>query len=178
MSHRRSQILWMVVRMPSSGLILSWNWRIPVYTSHSLIHSWRLTKTEIHCADDGVARSTIVVSMEPIIQGEYIVVDDVKMLWEMLVSAYESKLKLNIFEIRDDHWSIKVQDCGDVNTNTSQIDWKVKDYSLSAGPSQHRHWCYRYGLCKYNRRDEYGWAQLPFPLRDPKELWVESLPGA
>jgi hypothetical protein len=75
----------------------------------------------------GVARSTILLGMEPRIQVEYTVVDDAKTLWEKLASAYQSKLKLNIFEIREDLWSIKLQDCGDVDNYASQIDWKIKD---------------------------------------------------
>jgi hypothetical protein len=83
----------------------------------------------------GVARSTILLGMEPRIQAEYTVVDDAKTLWEKLASAYKSKLKLNIFEIREDHWSIKLQDCGDVDNYASRIDRKVKDYNHCAGPS-------------------------------------------
>jgi hypothetical protein len=83
----------------------------------------------------GVARSTILLGMEPRIQAEYTVVDDAKTLWEKLASAYKSKLKLNIFEIREDLWSIKLQDCGDVDNYASRIDRKVKDYNLCAGPS-------------------------------------------
>jgi hypothetical protein len=49
----------------------------------------------------GVARSTILLSMEPRIQAESTVVDDAKTLWEKQASAYKSKLKLNIFEIRE-----------------------------------------------------------------------------
>jgi hypothetical protein len=80
-----------------------------------------------------VARSTILRGMEPRIQAEYTVVDDEKTLWEKLASAYKSKLKLNIVEITEDHWSIKRQDCGDVDNYASQIDRKVKDYNLCAG---------------------------------------------
>jgi len=83
----------------------------------------------------GVARSTILLGMEPRIQAEYIIVKDVKTLWEQLALAYKSKLKLNIFEIREDLWSIKLQDCGDVDNYASRIDQKVKDYNLCAGPS-------------------------------------------
>jgi hypothetical protein len=83
----------------------------------------------------GVTRSTILLGMEPRIQAEYTVIDDAKTLWEKLASAYKSKLKLNIFEIREDLWSIKLQDCGDVDNYASQIDRKVKDYNLCAGPS-------------------------------------------
>jgi hypothetical protein len=59
----------------------------------------------------------------------------VKMLWENLASSYKSKLKLNIFEIKEDLWSIKLQDCGDVDNYASRINRKVKDYNLWAGPS-------------------------------------------
>jgi hypothetical protein len=83
----------------------------------------------------GVARATILLRMEPRIQAEYTVVDDAKTLWEKLVSAYKSKLKLSIFEIREDLWSIKLQDCGDVVNYVSRIHRKVKDYNLCAGPT-------------------------------------------
>jgi len=82
----------------------------------------------------GVARLTILVGMEPRIQAENMVIDDAKTLWEKLASASMSKLKLNIFEIREDLWSIKLQDCGDVDNYASRIDRKVKDYDLWAGP--------------------------------------------
>jgi hypothetical protein len=82
----------------------------------------------------GVARSTILLGMEQRIQAEYNVVEDAKTLWEKLASAYKSKLKLNIFEIREDHWSIKLQDCGDVDNYALRIDRKVKYDNLCAGP--------------------------------------------
>jgi hypothetical protein len=82
----------------------------------------------------GVARSTILLGMEPRIQAEYTVVEDGQTLSEKLVSGYKSKLKLNIFESREDLWSIKLQDCRDVDNYTSGIDRKVKDYNLCAGP--------------------------------------------
>jgi len=62
------------------------------------------------------------------------VVEEAKTLWEKLASAYKSKLKLNIFEIREDLWSIKLQDCGDVDNYALRIDRNVKDYNLCAGP--------------------------------------------
>ena len=89
-----------------------------------------------HCMNrHGVARSTILLGMEPRIQAEYTVVDDAKTLWEKLASAYKSKLKLNIFESREDLWSIKLQDCGDVDNYASRIDRKIKDYNLCAAPT-------------------------------------------
>jgi hypothetical protein len=77
----------------------------------------------------GVSRSTILLGMEPRMQVEYPVVKDAKTLWEKQSSAYKSKLKLNIFEIREDLWSIKGQDCREVNSYASLIDRKVKDYN-------------------------------------------------
>jgi hypothetical protein len=84
---------------------------------------------------DGVARSTILLGMEPRIQAGYTVVDDAKTLWLTLAQAYKAKLKLNIFEIREDLWSIKIQDCRDVDNYASPIDRKVREYNLCAGPS-------------------------------------------
>jgi hypothetical protein len=83
----------------------------------------------------GVARSTILLSMNPRIQVEYTVVDDAKTLWEKLASTYKSKLKRNIFEIGEDLWSTKLQDSGDVINYALRSDQNVKDYDLCAGPS-------------------------------------------
>jgi hypothetical protein len=75
----------------------------------------------------GVTRLTILLSVEPRIPAEYTVVDHAKTRWEHLASAGKSKPKLNIFEIREDLWSIKLQDCGDVNNYASRIDQNIKD---------------------------------------------------
>jgi len=83
----------------------------------------------------GVTRSTILLGMEPRIQSEYTVVEDAKMLWKKLTSAYKSTLKLNIFKIREDLWGIKLQDCRDVDNYALQINWIVKNYNLCAGPT-------------------------------------------
>jgi len=72
--------------------------------------------------------------MDPRIQAKYTVVDNVKTLWHKLSSAYKSKLKPNIFEIREDHWSIKQQDWRDVDNYASRFDRKVKDSNLCTGP--------------------------------------------
>jgi hypothetical protein len=60
--------------------------------------------------------------VEPSIQAEYTVVENAKPLWDKLGSAYNSKPKLNFFDIREDLWSIKLQRCGDVGNYASQID--------------------------------------------------------
>jgi len=83
----------------------------------------------------GVARSTNLLGMEPRIQAEYRIVENAKTLWEKLASAYKSELKLNIFEIREDLWSIKLENCEDVDNYASRNDREVKDYYLCTGPS-------------------------------------------
>jgi len=50
-SHQGCQLLRRPARMPSYGLILTWNWRIYVYTPHPLRHIWSLPETKIHCAE-------------------------------------------------------------------------------------------------------------------------------
>jgi len=83
----------------------------------------------------GVAWLTILLGMPLRIQAEYMVVNDAKMLWEKLALTYKSKFKLNICKIREDRWSIKLQDCGDVDYFASRIKRKVKDFNLCAGPT-------------------------------------------
>jgi len=65
----------------------------------------------------GVARLTIPLYMEPSIKLEYTFDDDEKTLWKYLTSAYKAKLKLNIIEIWNDHWSITLLQCRCVNNN-------------------------------------------------------------
>jgi hypothetical protein len=52
----------------------------------------------------------------------------------MLALTYNSNLKINIFEIREDLSSIMLQDCGHIDNYASWMDWKAKDQNLSTGP--------------------------------------------
>ncbi|KAF8241750.1 hypothetical protein K440DRAFT_641235 [Wilcoxina mikolae CBS 423.85] len=52
-----------------------------------------------------------------------------------LVAASKSKLKYNEFQIREELWEIKLEDCGDVETYALRLDQKVQDYNLCAEPS-------------------------------------------
>jgi hypothetical protein len=83
----------------------------------------------------GTARSTILLGMESRLQASYMDIDDAQTLWEKLAAAYKSKLKLNVFQIREELLQIKLEDCGDVETYASRIDRKVKDYNLCSEPS-------------------------------------------
>jgi hypothetical protein len=63
------------------------------------------------------------------------VVEDAKMLWETLASAYKPQLKLKFFEVGEDLWSIQLQDRRDVDNYASRIDRNIKDNNLCAGSS-------------------------------------------
>jgi hypothetical protein len=65
--------------------------------------------------------------LKPRIQAEYTVVYAANLLSVNLASAYQSKLQLNMFEISEDCWSVKLQDCGNVDNYAYQIDQTVKD---------------------------------------------------
>jgi hypothetical protein len=82
----------------------------------------------------GVARLTILLGMEANIQAECTIVEETNTVYDKLASPYRSKLKLNLFDIREDLWSIKLQICGVVDNCALRIDWKVKDYHLCGGP--------------------------------------------
>jgi hypothetical protein len=73
--------------------------------------------------------------MKPSTQAENWVIEDAKTLWQKLTSAYQSKMKLKNFEMRKDHWTIMLEDRGDVNNYPLRINQKVKDYNLSAEPT-------------------------------------------
>jgi len=81
----------------------------------------------------GVVRWTIRLAREPRSQAEYTVFEDANTLWKHLASAYKSKLRLNILQIREDLWGIKIQECGDVDNYVLPIDRKSKNYNLDAG---------------------------------------------
>lgn len=83
----------------------------------------------------GVARSTILLGIEPRIHAKYTVTGDAMMFWEQPGSAHKAKLKLNILEITEDHWSITPQACGDGGNYPSWIHRKHKNYNLCAEPS-------------------------------------------
>jgi hypothetical protein len=100
----------------------------------------KATTTDMAASKDrmnlnGIPRLTILLGLEPKITAENKVVHDAKTLWEKLASPYKSKLKLNIFGSREYHWSIKLQDCGDVDNYALRIDRNVQDFNHYAGPT-------------------------------------------
>jgi hypothetical protein len=115
------------------GIIKGYNDKLEEPAANATATEKAAIKDWINC--HGIARSTILLGIEPRIQAARKVVDHVKTLWEKVASAFQSKLKLNIFEIREDFWSIKLQDCGDVDNYALWIDRNIMDYDLCAGPS-------------------------------------------
>jgi len=83
----------------------------------------------------GIARSTILLGMEPCIQPEYTVVNNGNTHLEMLTSANRLKLMLNIFDIWEELWRMKLEDSWDDDNNTSLIDRIIDDYNHNAVPT-------------------------------------------
>ena len=79
-----------------------------------------------------ISRSTILLGMEPRLQGEYMGVKDARGLWEKLATTYRTKLQLNAFDIREDLLNFRLEGCENVDSYVPKIDEKVSAYNLCA----------------------------------------------
>ena len=86
----------------------------------------------------GIARSTILLGMEPRLQSEYVDIRDAKELWETLASSYRKKLELNVFDIREDLYNMKLEGSGSIDSYAFAVNQKVIDYNLCAAPGAKR----------------------------------------
>ena len=82
----------------------------------------------------GIARSTILLGMEPRLQSEYVEIRDAKKLWETLAESYKKKLELNVFDIREDLYNMKLEGSGSMDSYAFAVNQKVNDYNLCASP--------------------------------------------
>jgi len=80
----------------------------------------------------GIARSTILLAMERSLQQQYGVQKDAKALWDQLKEDYKSKVKLNVWALRDEMSAVKLRDCENVQEYASKIQGYVNDFNLSA----------------------------------------------
>jgi hypothetical protein len=84
---------------------------------------------------DGIARSTILLAMERSLQQQYGVQNDAKALWDQLKEDYKSKVKLNVWALRDEMSAVKLRDCKNVQEYASKIQGYVNDFNLCAESS-------------------------------------------
>lgn len=82
----------------------------------------------------GTGRSTFLLGMEPWVQALNMPITDTRTLWETLATEYRSKLKFDIFQIREERLGMRCEDCEDVDTYALRIDQKVKVNKLSSEP--------------------------------------------
>ena len=59
-------------------------------------------------------------------------VKDAKEFWEKLATAYRTKRQLNMFDIREDLFNLRLEDCETVDSYVSKKDEKVSAYNLCA----------------------------------------------
>jgi len=83
----------------------------------------------------GIARSTILLAMERSLQQQYGVQKDAKTLWDQLKEDYKSKMKLNVWALRDEMSAVKLRDCENVQEYASKIQGYVNDFNLCADSS-------------------------------------------
>jgi hypothetical protein len=79
-----------------------------------------------------IARSTILLAMERSLQQQYGVQKDAKALWDQLKEDYKSKVKLNVWALRDEMSAEKLRDCENVLEYASKIQGYVNDFNLCA----------------------------------------------
>ena len=80
----------------------------------------------------GIARSTILLAMERSLQQQYGVQKDAKALWDQLKEDSKSKVKLNVWALRDEMSAVRLSDCENVQEYTSKIQSYVNDFNLCA----------------------------------------------
>jgi len=80
----------------------------------------------------GIARSTILLAMERSLQQQYGVQKNAKALWDQLREDYKSKVKLNVWALRDEMSAVKLSDCENVQEYSSKIQSYVNDFNLCA----------------------------------------------
>jgi len=90
---------------------------------------------EVWKKQHGIARSTILLAMERSLQQQYGVQKDAKALWDQLKEDYKSKVKLNVWALRDEMSAVKLRDCENVQEYASKIQGYVNDFNLGAESS-------------------------------------------
>ena len=80
----------------------------------------------------GIARSTILLAMERSLQQQYGVQKDAKALWDHLKEDYKSKVKLNVWALRDEMSAVRLSDCENVQAYASKIQSYGNDFNLCA----------------------------------------------
>jgi len=104
----------------------------------------------------GIARSTILLAMERSLQQQYGVQKDAKALWDQLKEDYKSRVKLNVWALREEISAVKLRDCENVQEYASKIQGHVNDFNLCADSltgsglmpkSEHSYYLMQ-GICK------------------------------
>jgi len=83
----------------------------------------------------GIARSTILLAMERSLQQQYGVQKDAKALWDQVKEDYKSKVKLNVWALREEMSAVKLRDSANVQEYASKILGYVNDFNLCAESS-------------------------------------------
>jgi hypothetical protein len=80
----------------------------------------------------GITRSTILLAMERSLHQQYGIQKNAKALWDQLKEDYKSKVKLNVWALRDVMSAVRLSDCEDVQEYSSKIQRCINDFNLCA----------------------------------------------
>jgi len=78
----------------------------------------------------GIARSTILLAMERSLQQQYGIQKDAKALCDQLKEHYKSKVKLNVWALRNAMRAVRFSDCESVQEYASKIQGYGNDFNL------------------------------------------------
>jgi hypothetical protein len=90
------------------------------------------TKFKAWKRQHGIVQSTILLVMERSLQQQYGVQKDAKALCDQLKEDYKSKVKLNVWALRDEMSAVRLGDCENVQEYSSTIQSYVNDFSHCA----------------------------------------------
>jgi len=80
----------------------------------------------------GIVLSTIFLAMERSLHQQYGIQKDAKELWDQLKEENKSKVKLNVWALRDEMSAVRLSNCEIVQEYTSKIQSYVNDFNLGA----------------------------------------------
>jgi len=93
------------------------------------------TEFKVWKKQHGITHSTILLVMERSLQQEYGVQKDAKALWDQLTEDYKSKVKLNVWALREEMSAVKLSNCENVQEYASKIQGHVNDFNHCADSS-------------------------------------------
>jgi hypothetical protein len=126
----------------------------------------------------GIEGSTILLTTDRSFHQQYGVQKEAMELWDQLKKDYTSKLKLNVWALRNEMSAVKLRNCENIQQYTSKIQRNVNDFncwantdsstcSVTMPKSEHTYYLMK-GVLK---KDD--WRLFPQLMYDKKEILAD-----